>query len=111
MAENSTYGDDYVKTRPDTVDTSTAMSGVGTVTGAGTAVQGADISLSGGVFIKASNLNAGTLYVGNSGAGTVASTNGYELKAGEVTWCNSDNLNQIYFNASVGTTIYNWLKV
>jgi hypothetical protein len=109
MPELNVYGNDFVKVRSDTVGTATAMSGVGTVSGAGTAVQLPDIALDNGAFVKSIAANTGLLYVGNV-AGTVSSANGFELSAGNVAFFNVDNLNQIFVNASVGTSIYCWMK-
>lgn len=92
------------------------LSGVITVTTAGTAVQGPDIAPwrraedGGGFFVTAPNANTGLIYIGNDGAGDVASTNGLELKAGGQTFIICNNLNELWFDASVDGEKCTWLK-
>ena len=61
------------------------ISGQKAVAAAGTAVTlvAATNRVNGPVQIKALGGNSGMIYVGNDGAGDVASTNGYELDAGD----------------------------
>jgi hypothetical protein len=92
------------------------ISGVITVTTAGTAVQGPDaapwrpVEAGGGFFISALGANTGLIYIGNDGAGDVASTNGYELKAGNQIFLACSNLNEVWFDSSVNGEKCSWLK-
>jgi len=83
-------------------------SGVITVTTAGTAVQGTDTG-AGYFFIKAKSVNTGLGYVGNV-SGDVASTNGYELSAGEVIGVSVRSLKSLYFDAAVSGEGFTWIK-
>lgn len=87
-----------------------AISGVITVTTAGTAVQGSSVELNNGVFIKALSGNSGVTYVGNDGANDVASTNGFELAAGDVIVVQVRNLNELWFDAATNGDKLCWLK-
>lgn len=60
-----------------------ALSGVITVTTAGTAVQGAATPAVYAVAVKAHPDNSDTVWVGNDGAGDVAAANGFLLDPGE----------------------------
>ena len=92
------------------------ISGLITITTAGTAVQGPDAGAwepaeqGGGFLIAALNANTGVIYIGNYGAGDVASTNGHELKAGNQTFVRCSNLNEVWFDASVSGEKCTWLK-
>jgi hypothetical protein len=86
------------------------MSGVITVTTAGTAVNGTDANLPNGVYIKAAIANTGNMYVGNDGAGDVASTNGFELDAGDVILVQVRNLKDLWFDSSVNGEKVCWIK-
>lgn len=110
MGETNVYGSDFVKVRTDAFDVDTAMSGLITVTTAGTAVQGGNVPLTNGVFIKALSTNTGLGYVGNDGAGDVTSSNGYELSAGDFILLNVANLNQLFFDTAVNGEKFCWLK-
>jgi hypothetical protein len=91
--------------------TSTAITGQITVTTAGTAVQGPDVPLPNGVFIKALAGNTGKVYVGNDGAGDVTSGNGYELEAGKAAPpIQVANLNELWFDAATNGDKFCWLK-
>lgn len=85
------------------------MSGVITVTTAGTAVQGTSVAGE-GFFIRALKANTGIIYVGNDGNGDVASTNGYELSAGDQIYVDAPNLALLWFDASVNGEKACWLK-
>ena len=61
-----------------------AISGKKTVTTAGTAVALGTQQVNAPLMVKAMSTNTGLVYLGNDGAGDVASTNGLELAAGEV---------------------------
>jgi hypothetical protein len=92
------------------VDVDTAVSGQITVTTAGTAVQGGNVELSNGVYVKALAGNTGVVYVGNDGAGDVAAGNGFQLSAGEVVPVQVSNLNQLWFDAATNGDKFCWLK-
>ena len=92
-------------------DTSTAISGVVTVTTAGTAVQGPNVPLTNGVYIKALSTMTGKGYVGNDGADDVSSTTGYELEGGGAPIVvHVDNLNEVWFDTSVNDEKFCWIK-
>ena len=61
-----------------------ALSGLKTVSTAGTAVALGSQQIAGPLLIKALTTNTGLVYIGNDGAGDVASTNGFPLAAGDV---------------------------
>jgi hypothetical protein len=84
-------------------------SGQITVTTAGTAVQGTDAPLAGGttvnkqvlVYVRALPGNTGVMYMGQDGADDVTSSNGYPLSAGDQLPVYVQNLNELWFDASV----------
>jgi hypothetical protein len=82
-------------------DTAAALSGQITGLGVGTAVQGTSISLSNGVFMKPHPSNVGTVWVGNTGAGTVGVNSGFPLNTGEAIFAQVSNLNKIWFDMPV----------
>jgi hypothetical protein len=92
------------------VSVASAISGLITVTTAGTAVQGGNVALTNGVFVKAHPDNTDTVWVGNDGAGDVAATNGYPLNAGEFIVIQVDNLSDLWFDADVNGEKICWLK-
>ena len=88
-------------------------SGQITVTTAGTEVRGSDIKAQ-GFFIKALPTNTGLVYVGNDGAGAVASTTGFALAAGDTIYYElggNGNLNVLWFDAAVNGEGFCWLAV
>ena len=87
-----------------------AKTGQITVAVAGTAVQGGNIPLTNGVFVKALGGNTGKVYVGNDGWGDVSSTTGYELAAGEVAIFQVANLNQLWFDSATNGDKFCWMK-
>jgi hypothetical protein len=89
------------------INTSSAISGQITVTASGTAVQGSDVTLTNGVFLKAMAANTGKAYVGASG---VTLLNGFELSASELIIIQVANLNELWFDGSVNSTKICWLK-
>lgn len=99
-----------VETRDILIDVDTALSGQITVTTAGTEVQGGNVPLPNGVFIKALAANTGKIYVGNDGAGAISSSTGFELSAGELIIILVDNLNKLWFDASVNAQKVCWIK-
>jgi hypothetical protein len=79
-----------------------AISGKKTVTAAGTAVALGSGQVHGPLMVKALVANTGYIYIGNDGAGDVASTNGLELAAGDVCIFNSvSNLSSLMVDSSV----------
>lgn len=76
----------------------TIYNGQNTVASAGTAeaLAASQILLS-GVIVKALAGNAGLVYVGDS---SVASTNGFELSAGEQVFIEVDNLASVYIDSA-----------
>lgn len=90
-----------------------AISGKTTVTTAGTAVALGSQDLYGAsLFIRALSGNNGVVYIGNDGAGDVASTNGYEMNASdEVLISKVLNLGQIWVDAAQNGEGVTWLVV
>jgi hypothetical protein len=93
-----------------TFGASSAMSGQITVTTAGTEVQGTDVKLPNGVFIKALAGNTGVVYVGNDGAGAVSATTGFQLSAGDVILVQVSNLKDLWFDSASNGDKFCWLK-
>ncbi len=88
-----------------------ARSGQITVSTAGTAVQGPD-EVCRLVVIKPLSSNTGVVYVGNDGAGDVASTNGFEMAstASPIT-LSVNNLQDLWFDAATNGDVLCWIKV
>jgi len=61
-----------------------ALSGQKTISAAGTAEALGTASIQGPLMVKALEDNAGVCYLGNDGAGDVASTNGLVMAAGDM---------------------------
>ena len=106
MAQN-VYGPDYIQVTGLNVS-GTTLSGQITCTGIGTAVQGSNIALSNGAFLKALPSNTGTVYVGLSG-GSISGTTGYPLLANEQIIVQITNLNTVWFDGIVTDKVA-WLK-
>jgi len=92
------------------VNTGATLSGQVTVTTAGTAVQGTDVGLDNGVYVKAHPDNTDTVWVGQDGADDVSSTTGFPLDAGEAIVVQVDNLNMLWFDADVNGEKVCWLR-
>ena len=93
------------------------LSGVITIATAGTAQRGTTgVSAwrpaieGGGFFIRALAANTGLIYIGNDGAGDVASTNGYSLAAGSQIFVSANSLDELIFDSSVNGEKLCWLK-
>lgn len=91
-------------------------SGAITVTTAGTAVQGPAYPKAANdkliaFVIKADATNTDTVYVGNDGAGDVASTNGFPLDAGESIMVETNSLDDLWFDAAVSGEKLRWIQV
>lgn len=81
-----------------------AITGQTTVTTAGTEVvlAASGTRANGPVRIRALSTNTGKMYIGNAGDGTVASTTGYELSAGDdIVLAYVGDLNTIWVDSSV----------
>lgn len=88
-----------IKTNTDSLATPTTIfNGKTTVTTAGTRVALASSQAIKSVTIKALRTNTGSIYVGNS---SVASTNGFELRAGESMSMDISNLSTVNLDCSV----------
>lgn len=92
------------------LDTGVVISGQITVTTAGTEVQGPDVPLTNGIFIKALAGNTGVVYVGNDGAGAVSSSTGFQLDKGDLILVQVDNLNKLWFDAATNGDKFCWIK-
>lgn len=87
-----------------------ALSGLITVTTAGTAVQGPSTPGVYAVAVKAHPNNSDTVWVGNDGAGDVAATNGFPLNPGEGVVVQG-SLDSLFFDADVSGEKLCWLVV
>lgn len=85
------------------------LSGVITVTTAGTAVQGTETAGT-AVAVKAHPDNSDTIWMGNNGSGTVAAASGFPLNPGEGVIV-PGNLSQYWFDADVNGEKVCWLVV
>ena len=90
----------------------TALSGIITVTTAGTAVKGPAAPSSGHLFaIKAHPDNTDTVWVGNDGAGDVAAANGFPLNPGEGVVVAASTLSAFYFDSDIDGEKICWFLV
>lgn len=86
------------------------LSGVITVTTAGTAVQGPD-SLPGTYVIRPDPANVGQfVYVGNDGEDDVSATTGLKMGYGSLATIVTPNLNLYYFDADVDGDKLTWVR-
>jgi hypothetical protein len=86
------------------------ISGQATVTTAGTAVQGSDVDLPNGVYVKALAGNTGVVYVGNDGAGDVSATTGFQLSQSDVILIPVANLKDLWFDSATNGDKLCWIK-
>jgi hypothetical protein len=89
-----------------------AISGQKTVTAAGTEVALGTQAINGPLMVKALVANTGTIYIGNDGAGAVASNSGLQLEAGDIIifdWVGS--LASLMIDASVDGEGVSWLAL
>jgi hypothetical protein len=87
-----------------------ALSGRRTVTTAGTAVALGSQQVNASLMVKALAGNTGLIYIGNDGAGDVASANGLELAAGEVAVFDLvSHLGNIFIDSAVNGEGATWL--
>lgn len=96
-----------------TSTTASPLTGQVTVTTAGTAVQGSSIASPNGfmIFMKPQNTSYG--YVGNTGAGDVASNNGVIMDSTKIpiVVVGVDNLNKLWFDVAVSGEGFSWMKL
>ncbi len=89
-----------------------ALSAQKTVAAAGTAEALGSAQCLGPLMVKALDTNTGKIYIGNDGAGDVASGNGLVLLAGElVVFDYVGDLSSIIIDASVNGEGVAWLKL
>ena len=89
-----------------------ALSGIITITTAGTAQQGPTTTPTTPgqiIWLKAHPDNTDTVWVGNDGAGDVAAANGFALNPGESVPVQTSNLAGYYFDSSVNGEMICWL--
>jgi hypothetical protein len=87
-----------------------ALSGINTVATAGTAEALGSQQVAAPLLVKALTTNTGLMYVGNDGAGDVASTNGFPLAAGDVViFEHVGNLSAVYIDSAVNGEGVAWL--
>lgn len=87
-----------------------AISGINTVATAGTAEALGSQVVGCPLMVKALTTNTGLVYVGNDGAGDVASTNGMPLAKGDVViFDRVGNLSEIYIDSAVNGEGVAWL--
>ena len=90
------------------ISVASAISGQITVTTPGTAVQGPNVALTNGAWIKALKANTGLMYIWHA---TGDGRTGYELSADQsAPPIQVTNLNQLWIDASVGGEKVCWLK-
>jgi hypothetical protein len=86
-----------------------AISGQKTVTTAGTAVALGSNHIHGPLIIKALSTNTGLVYVGNTGAGDVDSSNRFLLSANEcIIYEHVSQLSAIYIDSAVNGEGVSW---
>ena len=86
------------------------ISGQITVATAGTAVQGPNIPLDNGAWVKALPGNTGNVAYGNDGADDVTMLNGYVLAAGDPDLAQVTNLNELWFDSAEDGDKFCWKK-
>jgi len=89
-----------------------AMSGQTNVTTAGTEVALGTQQINGPLMVKAKPANTGSIYLGNAGDGTVSSTTGIILAAGDVVifdWVG--NLGSIMVDSSANGEGVGWIAL
>ena len=90
----------------------TAISGQNTVAAAGTAEALGSTDIFGPLMVKALEDNVGVCYLGNDGAGDVASTNGVVLAAGDmVVFDYVGNLGSIMLDAANNDDGVAWIRL
>ena len=90
----------------------TAISAQKTITAAGTAEALGTTDILGPLMIKALEANVGVVYVGNDGAGDVASTNGVVLAGGDaMVFEYVGNLSSIMLDAANNDDGVAWMRL
>lgn len=93
------------------VDPGEAVSGVITISTAGTAQQGtAGVVSNNGFYLKGLAGNTGVVYVGGDGAGDVAAANGFELSQDQLIHVTVANLSDLWFDAATNGDKICWIK-
>lgn len=90
--------------------TSHARTGQITVATAGTAVQGPNVPVPSGIYLRALSGNAGKVYFGNNDNGDVDTSTGYELAAGDTVYIAISNLDDLWFDAATSGDKFCWCK-
>jgi hypothetical protein len=87
-----------------------ALSGIKTITTAGTALPLGSQPVAGPLMVKALTTNTGLTYIGNDGSGDVSAANGFPLSAGDVIIFNHvSSLNVVMADAAVDGEGVAWL--
>jgi hypothetical protein len=88
------------------------MSGQKTVTSAGTEVALGTATIKGPLMVKALTTNTGLVFVGHNGDGTVSSSTGYPLAAGDQVILEFVNvLSEIMVDSAVNGEGVAWIKL
>ena len=89
-----------------------ATSGQKTVAAAGTAEAMGTALIHGALMVKALVGNAGSVYLGNDGAGDVTSSNGLELAAGDVAILDTvSSLSALILDADINGEGVSWMML
>lgn len=89
-----------------------ALSGLKTVTAAGTAEALGAQQIAGPLLIKALTTNTGLVYIGNDGADDVSASNGFPLAAGDVAILEHiSNLGALFVDSAVNGEGVAWLAL
>jgi len=87
-----------------------ALSGIKTITTAGSALPLGTQQVVGPLMIKALTTNTGLVYIGNDGAGDVSAANGFPLSAGDIIILNHiSNLAAVILDSAVNGEGVAWL--
>jgi hypothetical protein len=89
------------------VSVASAFSGQIAVTTPGTSIQGSNVALINGVYIKALAANTGKMYIGYATGDNRAM---FELSADAIVLVQVSNLNQVWIDASVAGEKVCWIK-
>lgn len=89
-----------------------AISGQKAVAAAGTALALGTQTIHGPLMVKALDANTSYIYIGNDGAGDVASTNGLELAPGDaVVFDHVGSLTSLFVDCAVNGEGVAWLQL
>lgn len=87
-----------------------------TITSSGVAYQGPDIAAwhpaeqGGGFFVRFMFTSTGYGYAGNNGSGATSSGQGFDFDPGAQTFITCNNLNEVWFTATVDGAKFSCLK-